>query len=467
MTEPTTTTPPTVTDGAPAAPPVADNSSTDKTNNDSRADKPELSSNEAKDTGNSENEPEEWQVQRDHHKQLADTAFKCQGFKTAIDEYSKAISLDPDFVVLYSNRSAAYLRNSEKSKALKDAEKCVALDPKFAKGYSRLGAALHSLRRYDKAKEAYHQVLTLDANNAVAKKGIQDCEAELERQRKEHEQQKEVFEEQFKAQKGEATDAATTSSMPAEDGDNKDKSAEKTGEDEDDDDDLLNDFFDDVEEAVAEKKNKKAAANEEVKATNAIKNQKLDLGTTASQIERLLKPNYEWRNLNPFYVLQLTHDANEEEISRRYKALSLLLHPDKNHGNEQAQLAYDQVQKAKTILSDSTRAKHAQMLAEEGAKIGQQLWDKSDQKTDSLEAFQERETLRIFAQVEQKRREVEERERKFEQRERQQEDEAEEKERQSRKFDKQWRDEERVGKRVGNWRDFANGGKKKKKKFDK
>lgn len=51
----------------------------------------------------------------------------------------QAITIDPDNHVLYSNRSAAYLKSDSKSKALWDAQKCVELQPEWAKGYSRLG----------------------------------------------------------------------------------------------------------------------------------------------------------------------------------------------------------------------------------------------------------------------------------------------------------------------------------------
>jgi hypothetical protein len=71
-----------------------------------------------------------------------------------------------------------------------------------------------------------------------------------------------------------------------------------------------------------------------------------------------------------------------------------------------------------------------------------------------LKEIQEKEVMRIFVQVERKRRDVEDRNRKYEQRERQQEDDELEKERKSRQFEKKWRDEERVDKPVGNWRDF-------------
>ncbi|KAL3918046.1 MAG: hypothetical protein SGARI_007567, partial [Bacillariaceae sp.] len=191
-----------------------------------------------------------------------------------------------------------------------------------------------------------------------------------------------------------------------------------------------------------------------------------------------------WRNLNPFYVLELPHTASDDDISRRYKALSLLLHPDKNHAKfqeekekEQCQLAYDQVKKAKQTLSDPDRKRHMVALVEEGMKAGEHKYAKQQahQQAQSkhkwtgsknteneddqlLKDLQTKEVMRIFAQVEQKRRDMEERERNYEQRQQQQQDAEEDKLRQERKFDKSWRQEERVDKRVGNWRDFSGTG---------
>ena len=385
---------------------------------------------------------EDWQFQRDEHKKSADAAFRVGGFKTAIDQYTKAISVDPEFVVLYSNRSAAFLANGESSKALRDARKCVELDASFVKGHSRLGAALLALKRFEQAKASYEFVLQKDATNKAALKGVDVCKKEITKRM--------TMEEQKRQQEEQARKEAMEKQKAEEE-------AEQAGDD--DDDDLLAGFFDEVEEVVAKKKEVAAASS------NAIRNDRVALGTTQEQIDRLLQPRYEWRNLNPYFVLQLkAATSTDDDISRRYKALSLLLHPDKNRSKlateeerDRAQLAYDQVQKAKIILQDADRKKHIQSLVEEGMKIGESRWNrehggKKDAK--ALESIQEKEVMRIFAQIEHKRREVEERERKFEQREQQQQDDQEEKERRERKFDKQWRDKDRVDKRVGNWRDF-------------
>ena len=42
-----------------------------------------------------------------------------------------------------------------------------------------------------------------------------------------------------------------------------------------------------------------------------------DLGDRKLQYERIMAKNYEWRNLNPYFVLQLGIDATEEDIKQR------------------------------------------------------------------------------------------------------------------------------------------------------
>ncbi|MGK3743551.1 MAG: DnaJ family protein C protein 8 [Bacillariaceae sp.] len=407
---------------------------------------------------------EEWEIQRDSHKKDGDAAFRAGGYRTAIDQYTKAISLDPEFIVLYSNRSAAFLSNGESSKALKDARKCIELDTAFAKGHSRLAAALLALKRFEQAKDSYQHVLEKEPKNAAAKNGIDVCVKEISKRMTLEQQRQKEKEKQEKEQQQQQQQAA--------------------GKEEDEEDDLLNDFFNEVEEVVTKKKDTASSQN----TNNAIRNDRKTLGTTQEQIDRLIQPRFEWRNLNPFFVLQLpAATATEDDVSRRYKALSLLLHPDKNQAKlsteeekDRCQLAYDQVQKAKIILADEDRKRYIQSLVEEGMKLGENKWkkekkqqqqqhntkntiDNGDKSSDvvSLDVIQEREVMRIFAQVEIKRKDVEDRERKFAQRERQQEDDQSKKERNERKFDKKWRNEERVDKRVGNWRDFETNKKKK------
>lgn len=59
--------------------------------------------------------------------------MKSGNFDTAIKCYSDAIELGPDNHVLYSNRSAAYMKVNKYEDALKDAEETVKLKPDWGK----------------------------------------------------------------------------------------------------------------------------------------------------------------------------------------------------------------------------------------------------------------------------------------------------------------------------------------------
>lgn len=92
-------------------------------------------------------------------------AFASGDNERAIQLYSQAIAVDPDNHVLYSNRSAAYMKVDSISKALRDAEKCVEIAPKWVKGYNRLGAAQHGLKRFEHALETIQKGLELEPSN--------------------------------------------------------------------------------------------------------------------------------------------------------------------------------------------------------------------------------------------------------------------------------------------------------------
>ena len=54
---------------------------------------------------------------------------KEKKYKEALDCYSKAIELDPNNPILYSNRSAMYLNLTEYDQAIADADKAISLKP--------------------------------------------------------------------------------------------------------------------------------------------------------------------------------------------------------------------------------------------------------------------------------------------------------------------------------------------------
>ena len=420
---------------------------------------------------------EEWEINRNHHKSLADNFFRSADYKTAIQEYSIAITFDPEFHILYSNRSAAYLANGEKSRALADAKTCVSIKPDFVKGHGRLASSMLSLGRWNEARSVYNHVLSsLDEENAVAKKGLEDCriteqnakEAEMEMIRLAQETKEKAEAEAAKAKEKEKVIPDTSQeSSKDDDGNNKE---------EDEEDDLLGEFFDEVEEATTAKKtssnseeDKGDKSSSEGIKENKIQIQMKDFGDFQTQIKRLLKPNHEWYNLNPFRVLDISHKAPLDLISRRYKALSLLLHPDKvrNSSNskkiEEAEEAYEYVRNAMNSLKDEDKAKHFRDLIEQGMKQGKRDYD-ANPNVENLESYQDKATMKIFAEIERRRCDVERRKRNQDKMERDQEDDEVNKIKKERDFEKSWKDGNRVEKRIGNWRDFSSKGNKKKKR---
>lgn len=258
-----------------------------------------------------DNDNDGWKQQRDASKAAADDAFRQADYTSAISHYTAALSVDPDNAKILSNRSAAYLKTNQKSKALHDATACVAVGTMGAKGYSRLAAALQSLGRWKVALVQWKEILKLDSSNQAALQGVGVCTQAMA-----------VAAAAVKEQ--EAADDVPVGTKEEEEKPVEDKAANSDDAEEDD----LDDFFNDVETAattVVQEREALVAAEDQPVATNKIASHKKNLGTAAEQIERLLEENYQWRNLNPFYVLDIEHDATKEDISRRYKALSLLV----------------------------------------------------------------------------------------------------------------------------------------------
>ncbi|XP_041083692.1 tetratricopeptide repeat protein 28-like isoform X1 [Polyodon spathula] len=88
----------------------------------------------------------------------------CQkgDFHTAIRLYTEALEADPQNCILYSNRSAAYMKIQDYERALEDAIKARLLNPKWPKAYFRQGVALQYLGRHADALAAFASGLAQD-----------------------------------------------------------------------------------------------------------------------------------------------------------------------------------------------------------------------------------------------------------------------------------------------------------------
>ncbi|KAH7959204.1 hypothetical protein HPB49_009173 [Dermacentor silvarum] len=98
----------------------------------------------------------------------------CQAgdFGLAAQLYTEALALDPANHVLYSNRSAAYVRLGKYTQALQDAAKARELNPRWAKAYYRQGVALQCLGRHADALAAFASGLNQDSKSVQLLAGL-------------------------------------------------------------------------------------------------------------------------------------------------------------------------------------------------------------------------------------------------------------------------------------------------------
>lgn len=111
----------------------------------------------------------------DELKAKGNAALQSENFDDAIKYYSEAIDIDPSNHILYSNRSAAYVKVGKYTNSLEDANKTVSLKPDWPKGYSRKGAALEYLNKYEDAITTYEEGLKFDATNEQLTDALNQC----------------------------------------------------------------------------------------------------------------------------------------------------------------------------------------------------------------------------------------------------------------------------------------------------
>ena len=89
-------------------------------------------------------------------------------YDEAIDEYTKAISLDPEQVLAYNNRGLAYSDLGQLERAIEDYDEAIRLDPNYAAAYYNRGLAYGNLGQLERAIEDYDEAIRLDPQFALA-----------------------------------------------------------------------------------------------------------------------------------------------------------------------------------------------------------------------------------------------------------------------------------------------------------
>jgi uncharacterized protein (TIGR02145 family) len=92
----------------------------------------------------------------------------------AIDDFSTAIELDVSNAMAYSNRANMYLKKRELQKAINDCSKAIVLSPNSMEPYSNRALAYMNIGEFAKAFDDYNKVIIIAPENAeaYAKRGL-------------------------------------------------------------------------------------------------------------------------------------------------------------------------------------------------------------------------------------------------------------------------------------------------------
>jgi tetratricopeptide (TPR) repeat protein len=95
------------------------------------------------------------------HNLLGQSHFRLGQVREALDQYNRAIALQPDFADAFGNRANVLSNLGRHEAALADYDRALALREKSPEDWSNRGAVLQDLDRNDEALESYERALAL------------------------------------------------------------------------------------------------------------------------------------------------------------------------------------------------------------------------------------------------------------------------------------------------------------------
>lgn len=115
----------------------------------------------------------------ENFKQEGNTALKSNNFQQALDLYNKAIEIDTNNPIYFSNRAAAHMRLSDFESAIDDCEKAISLDESFMRPRERLASAYRSLGKTNEEISTLENAVAINSENEALQRQLQQAKGRL------------------------------------------------------------------------------------------------------------------------------------------------------------------------------------------------------------------------------------------------------------------------------------------------
>ena len=107
---------------------------------------------------------------------IAGASYKGLGeLEKAVEAYTKAISLKPDYAQAYNNLGNALTDQGNLKEAIEAYNKALSINPDYAEAYNNIGNVLQTLGALEKAIEAYNKALSIRPDYTKASRNMADA----------------------------------------------------------------------------------------------------------------------------------------------------------------------------------------------------------------------------------------------------------------------------------------------------
>lgn len=108
--------------------------------------------------------------------------LKEQKFDEAIESYTKAIELDNQNAVFFSNRAQVHIKLENYGLAIADCDEALKIDPNMIKAYYRKGVSLMAILKYKEAQFNFKKILAKLPNDRLTLENHKQCVNYLKKQ---------------------------------------------------------------------------------------------------------------------------------------------------------------------------------------------------------------------------------------------------------------------------------------------